>query len=301
MSWVVLAQTVRISIPYVLASAGGAFSERGGVVNIALEGMLLNGAFAAALAAWATGSPAAGIAAACAAGALTALLHAFLCVTARADHIISGLAINLLAAGLTRFLLKAVFDSSANSAPIPAPASFELGIGGGAGILLDTIAGTPFVWISAASVVASWICLVHTPFGLRLLASGENPRAAEAAGVSVAGIRYSAVCAGGALAGLGGAYLAFHAGCFSAGMSNGRGYIALAALVFGRWHPLGAAAACLLFGFAEALQIGLQGLGSGPAVQLVQALPFMLTMVALAGVVGKSRPPSALGRTGEFV
>jgi len=296
-SWAIVAQTIRISIPYTLAAVGGAFSERSGVVNIALEGILLNGAFAATVGTYWTGSPVAGLALACLAGTLTGLLHAFLCVHGKMDQIISGLAINLLAMGLTKFLLQVIYSSSSNSEPISAFPSFAVSSSGqGFGGLLDTVLGMPFVWITVAVVVGAHLILKKTVFGMRLRAVGEHPQAVETQGVRVRPYRYAGVCLSGLLAGLGGAWLAFHATGFTAGMSNGRGYIALAALIFGKWRPLGAAAACLLFGLAEALQIHLQSLDVGISSHLVQALPFLLTIVALAGVVGRSRAPRALGK-----
>jgi simple sugar transport system permease protein len=152
------------------------------------------------------------------------------------------------------------------------------------------------VWLTIAAVAASHVFMMNTPWGLRLRSVGEHPLAAQTQGVGVRGMRYFGVCLSGALAGAGGAWLAFHAAGFTAGMSNGRGYIALAALIFGKWKPLNAAAACLLFGLAEAVQIHLQSMEIGIPSQLVQALPFVLTMLALAGAVGRSRAPSALGK-----
>jgi len=276
-------QVLRISVPYVLAAQGGALSERSGVVNIALEGKLLIGAFCAALGAWATGSTAVGALAGVAGGVAVGALYAWVVIRFRADQIVCGVAINLLAVGLTRFLLKLVFDSTANS-----PATVGLAPG---------VLGEPLLWVVVLLVVAVHLTLERTPFGLRLRAVGDHPHAAESVGVHVRRVRWAAVLAAGALAGLGGAWLALASQGFTAEMSGGRGYIALAAVIMGKWRPPAAALACLLFGLAEGLQLNLQA-ASGLAVprELVQALPYLLTMVALAGFIGRSRPPGALGQ-----
>jgi simple sugar transport system permease protein len=296
--------TLRIAAPYVWAAIGGWYSERGGIVNLALEGMMLNGALATVLAAHrleqAGFAPAtagwAGVAAAALAGAATGGLHAFATVRARGDAIVSGLAINLLAVGLTELVLTLVFGSAANSArigglepwPIPGLADWSV---------TRVLFCTPLVTLALVAAVVTHVVAKRTRFGLRLHAAGELPRAVEAAGVSVPWLRTRALLISGALAGLGGAWLALDQHQFTAGMSNGRGFIALAALIFGNWTPRGAAAACLLFGAAEAVQIQLQTRGSAVPTQLVQMLPYVVTLVALVGVVGRARPPAALGRT----
>jgi len=285
-----LAAMLRISVPYVLASLGGAWSERSGVINLALEGLLLAGAFATTVGAFFAHSALVGVAAGVAAGMLVAAFYAGLVLRFRADQIVCGVAINLLLDGLTRFLLKAVFDSSSNSPRVPA-----FGEGGA------TLAGTllnPLVWGTAALVAGSHWLLYRTRFGLRVRAVGEHPEAAASLGVDPRRVRVGAVVLAGALAGLGGAWLAADQRQFVAGMSNGRGYIALAALIFGGWRPAWAALAALLFGAAEASQIALQASGVGVPPWLVQMLPYVLTMVALAGVTGRrrARPPTALGK-----
>jgi simple sugar transport system permease protein len=288
-----LAQTVRISVPYAYGAMGCAFSERGGVVNIAAEGTFLHAALAYTLAAYYSGSAWLGVLAAITAGLLTGLLHALVTVTFRADQITSGLGINLLAVGLTRFVLKAVFHSSSNSehvagiAPWNVPVLSSLpGIGG--------LFATPLVVVAVGLVVFSGWLLFRTPFGLRLRAVGEHPEAAATLGLDVSRLRYAGVLLSGAVCGLGGAWLASDQRSFTDQMSAGRGYIALAAMIVGKWNPVGAALACLLFGAAESLQIRLQG--AGIPNEFLQMLPYVVTMLVLAGAIGRARPPAAVGK-----
>lgn len=295
-----VAQVLRISVPYALAALGGVFSERAGVVNIALEGIMLNGAFAAVLGTYLTGSPLAGVACGVLCGMLTALLHAVVAIRFRADQIISGVAINLLAVGATKFFLKIFFDSSSNSARVEGLANLALIPGDGrlAGIVNGTV-GNPLILLTVALVFIAHFAMYRTVFGLRLRAVGEHPQAAATLGVKVNALRYVCVIISGALAGLAGTWLALDQHQFTDNMSNGRGYIALAAVIFGRWRPRGAAAACLLFGFAEALQITLQSWEMGIPPQFIQMIPYVLTMVALAGFIGKSTAPAAVGKPYE--
>jgi simple sugar transport system permease protein len=298
-----VASTLRIAVPYACAALGGWFSERSGVVNIALEGMLLVGAFTCVAAAHALESAGMGatlaawtsVAAALAAGAGFGALHAAVCVRARADQITSGLALNLLAAGLTKFLLTLAYGSASNSPRILGMAEWQLP-GLAAWSVTRVLFCTPLVLVTVLALVVADIAARRTVFGLRLHAVGENPGAAAAAGISVPRWRWGGVLLSGAMAGLGGAYLALDQHQFTAGMSSGRGFIALAALIFGKWTPRGAALACLLFGAAEAIQLQLQTRGAGVPTQFVQMLPYLVTMVALAGVIGRARPPAALGR-----
>jgi simple sugar transport system permease protein len=276
--FVLFASAVRLATPLVFAALGGIVSERSGVINIALEGQLLVGAFAAAVATIATGQPAAGVLAALLAGALLGLVHGVFGVLLRGDQIVVGVAVNLLAVGLSQFLLSLLYGSSANSP--------QFGGASPAGM-------SPLVLLAFLLVPLAHGGLSRTVFGLRVRAAGEHPEACESAGIDPARVRVVAVCVGGALAGLGGAYLALDASQFVKNMSAGRGFIALAAVIFGKWRPLGAATACLLFGLAEAVQIRLQG--AGVPTQFVQMIPYVLTMVALAGFVGRSRAPAALG------
>jgi len=273
-----LRQTMLISIPYILAALGGTLSELGGVVNIALEGLIVMGAFIAVLVSHWTGNAWLGLTAGLAAGALLASLHALLSLRFRADQIISGLAINILAVGVSRFLLKIIFHSSSNSTRVESVPAWLL------------IALTMILIIVVHAVV------YYTPFGLRLRAVGEHPECADTLGVSVNRLRIWGVILSGLLASLGGAWLAFDQHQFTVGMSGGRGYIALTAMIFGKWTPLGATAAALLFGFAEATQIQLQSVGVDIPTQLIQMIPYVLTIVVLAGFIGRATPPAADGR-----
>ena len=286
------AATLRITVPYALAAMGASFAERGGVVSLALEGIMLHGALGYVLGAWFLHDPWLGLLCAIVAGVATAALHALVTVTFRADQITSGIGINLLAAGLTRFVLVSVFHSSSNSPRVVGLPDLPLGAIArvpGLGPLL----ATPLVPLTLLLVpIATWL-LFRTPFGLRLRATGERPAASAVLGLSVARLRWSGVLLSGAFAGLAGAWLASEQHSFTDSMTGGRGYIAIAAMIVGKWHPAGAAAACLLFGAAEAAQIALQG--SGLPSPLLQALPYAVTMLALAGFIGRATPPRALG------
>jgi ABC-type uncharacterized transport system permease subunit len=289
-----LAQTLRISVPYGLTAAGAVLSERSGVVNIALEGILLNGAFCAVVATHVSGSPYLGIGAAMLGGLLTAGLHALISVTVKGDQIISGLAINIIAFGLTRGGLRVLFHSASNSPRIPAPdPAWTQSLPGGASPL-GAVLYDPLFLLTIVLLLGSLAFLFRTGLGLALRTAGEHPEAAHAAGFSVPRLRWLGVLLSGLLAGLGGAWLAFEQHSFTDQMSGGRGYIALAAMIVGKWHPLGAAAACLLFGAAETAQIRLQG--SGMPTQLMQSLPFLLTIVVLVVWVGRSVAPAAVGQ-----
>ena len=284
-----LAQTLRIAIPYLLAAAGGVMSERAGLIGLTLEGYMLGGAFCAALGAYFGGSPWAGVLAAVVGGAALAWLYAVSSIRYKADQVVVGIAINLLAIGLTRFFLRLVFDSSSNSPRVP---GFDVR---GAGTGFGALVLNPLVWIGVLVVpFGAWL-LYRTPFGLRVRAVGEHPAAAASVGVPVARVRYIAVILSGIFAGLGGAYLALDQHQFTDNMSAGRGFIALAALIFGRWDPVRAGLACLLFAAAETLQIRLQGSGAIPS-QFVEMIPYVLTIIALAGVVGRAVAPAALGK-----
>ena len=287
-----LAAALRISVPYTLAALGSTFSERAGVINIALEGIMLNGALAYVLGAHWTGNPWAGIAAAVAAGVVTGVAHAVVTVHFRADQITSGLGINLLAAGLTKFVLTQVFHSSSNSSRVVGLPEWDL-FGLARLPALGAVLATPLVLLTLALVLIGQAMLFRSVFGLRLRAVGERPQAAATLGLPVARYRYAGVLISGAFAGLAGAWLASEQHSFTDGMTNGRGYIAIAAMIVGKWSPLGAAAACLLFGAAEALQITLQG--SAFPSELLQTLPYLVTMLALAGFIGRAIPPRALG------
>ena len=280
----IIYSTVRLATPLLLAALGGLYSERSGVINIALEGLMLAGAFTAAVVTHYAGSPWAGLLAGVAAGVAVAAVHAVACIRYKADQVVSGTAINILFLGVPALLSGALFDSTGATPQIPR------------GQLLPY---APVV-IAFALVPLTWYVLYRTPFGLRLRAVGENPEAADAAGVRVASIRYAGVLLSGALAAIGGAYLAVgQASLFTRNMTAGRGFIALAALIFGKWRPVQTMLACLLFGFAEAVAIQLQGVrllsGGQIPVQFIQMFPYVLTMVVLAGFIGLSRAPRALG------
>ena len=284
-----LAQTIRIAIPYLCAAAGGVMSERAGLIGLTLEGYMLFGAFCAALGSYYSGSPWLGVLAGCAGGVVLAMLYAVSAIRFRADQVVVGIAVNLLVIGVTRFFLRLAFDSSSNSPRVPGFGAEQSGTGFG------SLASNPLIWLGLGSIVfVAWL-LYRTPFGLRVRAVGEHPAAATSVGIHVAHIRYAAVALSGALAALGGAYLSLDQHQFSAEMTAGRGFIALAATIFGRWDPFRAALACLLFAGAETFQIRLQGAQVIPS-QFVEMIPYLLTIVALAGIVGRVRPPAALGR-----
>ena len=279
-------QTLRITVPYALPALGATFSERGGVVNVALEGMLLIGAFATTLGTFYTGDPLAGILCGIAAGIAIALLHGLVSVVFKADQIVSGIAINLFAIGITKFLCQLIFNSSSNSARIVGFEQWRF-------LSALPSGADPFILVTAVLLLGSNVLLFRTRFGLRLRAVGEHPEAADSLGISVARMRQAGVLVSGALAGLGGAWLALDQHSFTDGMSAGRGFIALAAMIIGNWKPTGAVLACLLFGIAESLTIQLQG--TGIPTQLIQIIPYVLTMVVLAGFIGRSAPPAADG------
>ena len=277
--------TVRLATPLILAALGGMFSERSGVINIALEGMMLAGAFTAAAVTYAAGNPFIGLAGGMLAGLAIASIHAVACIRYKADQVVTGTAINILMIGVPGFLSGAFFLSSGAT---PQIAKEHL------------VPWTPIV-IAFALVPFTWYVLYKTPFGLRLRSVGENPEAADAAGINVASMRYAGVLLSGLLAGIGGAYLSIgQSSLFTRNMTSGRGFIALAALIFGKWRPVQTMLACLLFGFADAVSIQMQGVVKLPSgddipVQFIQMAPYLLTIIVLAGFIGSSRPPRALG------
>jgi len=288
--------TLRLAAPLIFAALGGLFSERSGVINIALEGKMLAGAFTAAAITYAadtklhlgSASPWVGLLGGMLAGLLIALIYSVICIRYKADQVVSGAAINILMFGMPGLLSGAFFLSSGSTPQIPKD---------------RLLPQSPIILAIAlvAFVAISWYVLYHTPFGLRLRAVGEKPEAADAAGVSVARLRYSGVLIAGVLAGLGGAYLSIgQSSLFTRNMTSGRGFIALAALIFGKWRPVQTLLACLLFGFTEALSNVMQGVVKLPSgedipVQFIQMVPYVLTIVVLAGFIGSSRPPRALG------
>lgn len=283
-----LLQTLRIAVPYLFAASGGVIAERSGVVSLTLEGFMLSGAFGAALGSYYTGSPWLGVLTGIGAGLLAATLHAFATVRYRADQVVTGIAINLFVVGFTRFFLRYAFDSSSNSPRVPGFAA-----SGALGSLTNPLVIAGLI----TTPIVAWL-MYRTVFGLRVRAAGEHPEATLSVGIGVRRVRYAAVALSGGLAAMGGAYLALDQHQFSDEMTAGRGFIALAAVIFGRWDPLRAGIACLFFAAAEAAQIRLQAVEILPS-QFVETIPYVLTIVALAGIVGRSTPPAALGKPTE--
>ncbi|WP_424699142.1 ABC transporter permease [Gaiella sp.] len=288
---------LRYATPLIFAALGGMFSERSGVVNIGLEGMMLMGAFFGILAADKLDSWVLGLLIAILAGGAAALLHAVWSIHFRADQIISGFAVNVLAAGLTGYLFIDIYGQEGTPSDIPSIPNIHLAFLDGVPFLGDIFGNLNLmIWLALILVPVSWFVLFRTPLGLRIRAVGEHPRAADTVGIDVYKIRYGAVVASGMLAAAGGAFLSIgFVNSFTEGMTSGRGYIALAAVIFGNWRPYGAFAACLLFGFSSALADRLPEYSDSAAV-LFQALPYVLTLIAVAGVIGRSIPPAADGK-----
>lgn len=307
-----LASTLRVSTPLILCALAGMFSERSGVVDIGLEGKMLFAAFAAGAAGAAYQSTTLALFLGIMVAVALSWMHGQACVSHKGDQVVSGVAINIIAAGMTVVLGIAWFAQGGQTPPVSTEVRIKALFPG----MQEALANIPFigrvvgegllshnalVYLALALVPLSWWVLFRTRFGLRLRAVGENPQMVDAAGVSVTGLRYAALTINGVLCGLAGSYLVLaQSANFSANMTAGRGFMALAALIFGRWHPVGAFWACLLFGFLDAAAIRLQGVqitGFGEVpVQLIQALPYLLTVVLLAGFIGKAVAPQALGR-----
>ena len=297
---VLLASALRATTPLLLAALGGLFSERAGVVNIALEGIMLFGALAAALTtervqsgllqanpdanlAWV---PWVGLLGGMVVGGSVGWLHGLISIRYKADQIISGTAINLMALGIPALVLTGLYGNSSTSRPVEERLPLWAGF-------------SPLVYLAFLLVPLVWYLVFRTPFGLRLRSVGEHPEAADSVGVGVRRMRYYGVVLSGVLAGLAGAYLSIgNLSQFVSGMSGGRGFIALAALIFGKWHPLGVLGATLLFGAFEAVAIQLGG-GDLLPPTIVQSLPFILTMLVLAGFIGRAVPPKAIGKPYE--
>jgi general nucleoside transport system permease protein len=292
-----LAATLRFATPLMFAAIGGIFNERSGVVNIGLEGMMLAGAFFGIWAAAWSGSWVVGLGFAMFAGGSLALVHAFFSIHLRADQIVIGTAINFLALGLTGYLFRYIYGPQGTPAEISRIPDVHLGFIKDIPYLGEVFGQLNLmIWVMFALLVTSWIVLFKTPIGLRLRSVGEHPRAADTVGISVYGIRYGAVILSGMLAALGGAYLSIgFTGTFNENMTAGRGFIALAAVIFGKWNPFGAFGACLLFGFASAVSIPLQR-EADISANLLSTLPYALTLIALIGVIGRSVGPAAVGR-----
>ncbi len=303
--------TLRVSTPLILCAMAGLFSERSGIIDISLEGKMLSAAFAAGTLAALTGSPWIALSGAVVVSILLGLIHGFACITHRGDQVVSGLAINVLASGLTIVLGIAWFSQGGQTPPLPREARFmplqlpftdTLKNIPGFGPFYDSVINghSLLVYVALFAVPITWWVVYKTRFGLRLRAVGENPLAVDTAGISVSRLRYSAVMIAGALCGIAGTYLAIaQNAAFAREMTAGQGYIALAAMIFGKWRPVPALLACLMFGFLDAVSIRLQGIalpvvGEVP-VQLIQALPYILTVVLLAGFIGRATAPKAIG------
>jgi len=291
--------------PLTYAALGGMFSERSGVVNIGLEGMMLMGAFFGAYGADKTGSWVLGIVIGIASGCALGLVHAVFAIHLRADQIVGGTAINFLALGITGYLYNDIYGNNGTPDNLPAIPNVHLGFLSsipphGLGTFLSDVFGdlNLMIWVSYAVLILSWLILFRTAVGLRIRSVGEHPRAADTVGISVYGMRYVSVVTSGGLAAMGGVFLSIgFVNSFSENMTAGRGFIALAALIFGKWRPFGAFGACLLFGFASALAPQFQNVQSWQQYQvLFEALPYLLTLIAVAGLIGRSIPPAADGR-----
>ncbi|TMK92345.1 MAG: ABC transporter permease [Actinobacteria bacterium] len=303
-----MAATLRFATPLTFAAIGGMFSERSGVVNIGLEGMMLMGAFFGAWGADRTSSWVGGVLIGMLAGALLALVHAFFSIHLRADQIVSGTAVNFLALGITGYFYINIYGNNGTPNNLSGVPDVNLSWLGripphGLGTFLHDAFGqlNLMVWLSFALLLIAYVVMFKTPIGLRIRSVGEHPRAADTVGISVYGVRYACVTTSGALAAMGGVFLSLgFVHSFSENMTAGRGFIALAALIFGRWRPFGAFGAALLFGFASAVAPRLENVeGWANYGTLFQALPYVLTLVAVAGVIGRSIPPAAVGRPYE--
>ncbi len=293
-----LSSSLNLSIPIAFAALGGLFSERSGVINIGLEGLLLTGAFVSAATSILTGNVGVAILCAILAGAILGLIHAYLCVTLEVNQIVSGLAINLATAGLTaygsRLLFKTGTIALANIPNLNLLGLKNLPI---LGIIFNQ---NPILYVFFLLIPLSTYLIFKTHWGLALRAVGEYPAAADTAGISVVKVRYLSVILSGCLASLGGVYLALvHVGFFTEGMSAGKGFIAIAAIIFGRWHPIYTTLACFLFGATEALQLRIQAFNLNIPYQFLVMLPYLIALFALIGLAGKYHPPAALGKKFE--
>jgi general nucleoside transport system permease protein len=305
----VLASTLRMATPLILCALAGTLSERAGVIDLGLEGKMLATAFAAASAGVMTGSLPLALLAAIAVGVALSMLHGYGCVSHRGDQVVMGMAITMTAAGLTVVLGIAWFKQGGQTLPLPDAVRLEpwfSGIGAAVSnvpligpVLAGFFGHAPLVYLSFVLVALVWWLLYRTRLGLRLRAAGENPAMVDAAGVSVVRLRYLALVGNGVLCALAGCSLVLALNPqFIPNMTAGRGYMALAAMIFGKWHPVGAMMACVLFGFLDALSIRLQGAAIGGVsvpVQAIQALPYVMTVVLLAGFIGRAYAPKALG------
>ena len=289
---------IRISTPIALAAMGGAFSEKAGIINIGLEGMILFGAFAGVLGSFFTGSPWLGVLLAIAFGGLLGFILALFTVRFKADHVVAGVALNIFSLGATTWLMQVLWSSRGCSPNVKGLDQISIPVIESIPIV-GKLFGThsPLIYLMFILVFSGWILLFKTPLGLRIRIVGEHPEAADTLGIKIKKTQYFCVILSGMLSGLGGAYLSLgHLNLFSMNMSAGRGYMALAANIFGQWNPLGGFLASYLFAFTDAVQMRLQGLNIGIANELIQMLPYILTIFVLAGAVIRSRPPAFLGK-----
>ncbi len=297
-NFTLIASTLRLATPLILAALGGLYCERSGVINIALEGIMLAGAFTAALVTYYAQNPWVGILAAVTAGILVAAIHAVATINFRANQVVSGTAINILFLGVPALLCGVFFGTTGNTPQLPREQTlhdWQIFDATSSPLLASIFNQNPLVYFALLAVFVTFFVIYRMRFGLRLRAVGENPEAADTAGISVTRMRYAGVLISGALAALGGAYLSIgQNSLFTRNMTAGRGFIALAALIFGKWDPVGTMLACLLFGFAEAVAIRMQGTVNIPN-QFIQIVPYVLTIVVLAGFISRARPPKALG------
>ncbi|MDR3375510.1 MAG: ABC transporter permease [Ancalomicrobiaceae bacterium] len=294
-----LAATIRIATPILLAGLGGILSERAGVFAVGLEGMMLVGAFAATIGTWGTDNSLVGLLIALLGGGATGLVVALVAVRYRADNMVTGLAVNIVALGLTSYLMRILASSGKPLAihnallpvlPIPVLSDIP-----GIGPLL--FAHPPLTYLTVLLCIGFTLLLNRTQIGLTLRATGENPEVVYASGLNPLRIRMLAVTACGAVAGLGGAVLSMQqVGTFTDGMTSGRGYLALAALIVGRWSPWGAAAACLVFGAAEAFELRLQGFGIPVSSYVMQMVPYLIGLAVLSSLGQNARMPAAIGQ-----
>ncbi|MFQ6088475.1 MAG: ABC transporter permease [Candidatus Methanofastidiosia archaeon] len=294
-----LSATLRISTPLTLSAIGGTFSERSGVINIGLEGMILIGAFSAVAATYYTQNPWIGVLFAIFLGGMLAFVHALLSIKFKANQVVSGVGVNIFALGFTTLMMQIIWGNRGASEGVQGLKTISIPV-----LSQIPVAGeifknqSPLVFVMLAIVVLSHIVLFKTPLGLRIRAVGEHPEAADTVGIDVYRVRYFCVILSGMFSGLGGAYLSLsQMNVFSQNMSAGRGFIALAANIFGKWTPLGSFGASLLFAFTDALQMKLQG--SGVPFQFIQMIPYILTILVLAGAVRRAVPPAAIGKPYE--
>jgi simple sugar transport system permease protein len=287
------AAALRMATPIVYAALGGIFSERVGIINIGLEGTMLVSAFAGVTVSYYTGNPWLGVVVAVLVGGLIGLLHAILTVRFVGDQIVSGTGINIFALGFTAYMSQIIWGSRGASDGVQGLGTWNIPVIVDLPVVGPIIGShSPLVYLMLVATVLSYVVLFKTPLGLRIRAVGEHPTAAETAGIDVIRVKYLCVILSGMLAGLGGAFLSLgHLNLFTRAMTGGRGFIAMAAMIFGKWMPFGAFGASLLFGLADALQMRLQSLGLLPP-QIILTIPYLLTVAVLAGVVGKARPPS---------